>query len=378
MDWRSTFRSAEFLLALAFAAVSVPAQCCLGAQDVTSEDVTGSFRVVAKSLEGTGHGVHGPYRYEFQVEQRVGEDEWRPLGSFRREFLTREHFAMELHVSPTGNGFLLETSIDPRIVFFGVDGAELVVHDAPSALTVGPRGDLRVDGGGKLDLIGRFVLREDVSGARWDTTRADVFLPLAAVVGPQQRREPPSWRWRTVEPHDERFAVDSEQPEWLARMLHWSPAQGEREAETVEFQLRRVVEEVGEARQDAVTQLIDLGLSARAGLRDLDATLARLEIDDVSSGAREALESLGALIERRVGGHDHPWRHLRLLAALRQHPDQGLAASSAARLARILPVDAPRDREEQRAWIHAHGEALRWDVESHRYLIGGAGSRRGG
>lgn len=378
MDWRSTFRSAEVLLVLVCATVYVPAQCCLGAQDVTSEDVTGSFRVVAKSLEGTGHGIHGPYRYEFRFERHVGDGEWQGLGSFRREFLNREHFAMELHVSPTGNGFLLETSIDPRIVFYGVDGAELVIHDAPPALAVGPRGGLRVDGGGKLDLIGRFVLREDVSGARWDTSRADVFLPLAAVVGPQQRREPPSWRWRTVEAHDARFATDAEQAEWLARMLHWSPGQGEREAETVEFQLRRVVEEVGEARQDAVTQLIDLGLSARAALRDLDTTLAAMEVGDVSSGAREALESLRALIERRVGGHEHPWRHLRLLAALRQHPDQGLAASSAARLARILPTDAPRERDEQRAWIHAHGAELRWDGERNRYLIGGDDSRRGG
>ncbi|MBK9386154.1 MAG: hypothetical protein IPN34_15180 [Planctomycetes bacterium] len=106
---------------------SARAQCCLGAQNVSAISANGRFRVQAISVVGTGIQHHGPYVYRLRMEAR-SEGSWRELGVFDLRWETREHFGLELYVSSTGNGVLIDMSGSPNLEFRTARGELVASH----------------------------------------------------------------------------------------------------------------------------------------------------------------------------------------------------------------------------------------------------------
>src|SRR5262245_28284159 len=164
-------------LAAAFACcVPLAAQCCLGAQNVTATSCDGRFRVEAISRTGTGPTSHGPYCFAFHT-LRVGADgKAEPIGAFERSWDTHADFTMQVYVSPTGNGFLLSTSLEEDLLFLSPAGTELRRVHCTHGEGVWPHNHLTTD---PLALL---VISD--GGSR----RTQLWLPLCQLLGPEEQR----------------------------------------------------------------------------------------------------------------------------------------------------------------------------------------------
>lgn len=335
-------------LVVSFAAALAPAaaQCCLGAQDCHEQSVGGEFHVDARSTLGTGPHVHGPYTFEFVTWRTTTDGRREELGRFERTWDTRAHFSMRVFVSPTGNGFLLDTSLAQDLLFLAPDGSELRRVRGAAKGSVWPDATI-VD-----------PLRLRVFAA-WDGHgghRSQLWLPLAMMVGSEEiqggrgRGEASTWRVHDGAPC---WPVDRGERDRLRLALHWSPAQGEREAAAAGAALDAWLATSSAATEDAV---VAFGLSAMAVLR------ARIAAEPASA---PRLQPLLARIRSDLCGHDEPWRDLALLAAMLGHPDAELAADARSQLQRVLPAGVPTTAE----WVGAHRRELVWDHTAHRHAL---------
>lgn len=324
---------------------SLAAQCCRGAQDEEALSENGVYRVLASSLTGTGHRVHGPYHYEFAFQVLGDNGEWRTVSTFERRWDNKRHFAMSMLVSPTGNGFLLQTSLEPALVLYGREGRRLREVRGRPGMRVGLEGR-------ETGLYRTVRALEDRDGKRWQTRKASLFVPMGSAVGAELRREP-GGAWQEAPAEDRVFPPDVEAESWLRRMLHWEERIGERQAAEAEAALRPWIS----GEEDVLEKLTDLGLSARPVLEAALAETRGAELDRV----REAL----AALELRSAGHPAPHRNLELLCALLEHPDEQLAATARSRLLRILPEGVSPDL----GWVREHRGRLRWDGESGSYRL---------
>lgn len=326
MSIRVASVSAILLVSLAYSAVPTFAQCCLGAQNSVTNSHDGRYRVEATSLTGTGHAVHGPYKFRFRTLRLNGEGEMEEIGIFEREWDTRNHFSMTICVSPTGNGFALSSSLEAPVHFFAPDGTILSSIDNHESQTI----HWVRDGHPRLEykLAGR---------TSFGYRTSKLWLPLFHIVGPESKwvsREKPSV---IVEENLGFETVSTEELRWLMRMLRWRPEQGVRETS----QVRSLIAESDESG------LIALGLSA---LPTVEARLVMTEHPDLRRVQRE--------IVRRLCGHRDAWRNLDLFVALLEHPNEELRACAQTQLRALLPNGEPTAE-----WINEHRPKLRWDPE---------------
>ena len=299
---------------LALLAAASPAQCCLGAQDAEVDSPGGRYRVEAISQTGTGHAAHGPYRFLFRTLRFGLDGEPELIGEFERAWDSRAHFSMQIAVSPTGNGFLLGSSLEQGLRFFAPDGTVLCEIPCRHDQSLWP------DRTGSTPLHRMLYSSTRNAAAR----RTWMWLPLCHVTGPELRRVRVSRRtvkWQPVEGPSRWQPFADDDKRWLMRMLTWSPARGESERLLAERWLALL--EVDCKREAASARLVDLGLSAAPVLR------AALE-DDAELEA--VVQPILATIRARLCGHEQPHRHRELLTALLQHPDADLRATARGRL----------------------------------------------
>ena len=324
------------LTALLLALAAEP-QCCLGATNTEAAAPGGRYTAKAESLTGIGIHAHGPYRYRFTGAAA------RPI-DFELAWDNTKHFWMGLHVSPTGNGFLLETSLQDALVAYGPDGSELW-RITPAEGETWLHLDTISDDGLFLDV----QAYADVEGDRWVARQARVFLPLGLAVGQELHRPPRRHApWEAVPAQDRRFPVDLARQDWLARAVRWSEAQGQREAAQVEGLLGQL--EGTEDPAPIVARLVELGSSTRLVLAERELSEAAVAVED---GLRRA-----------SAGHRWPHRDLDLLLALLAFPEGELATVAWERLSAILPEGTDVDE----AQIRARRDAWRWDSALDRYV----------
>ena len=322
------------------------AQCCLGAQDCEHVAANHRYRVRAKSQTGTGPQAHGPYRFAFAYEERDADGSWRELGSFERSWDTDAHFSMTVCASPTGNGFLLSTSMDDTVVLLSRDGRTL--RDL--------RGDKdRADVALWTPEHRSPYLVGQVDG---QDLRAQLFVPFAEAI--HERCWSQTDRDYTEQPKQRVFDVRDEERRFRVAMLTWSDAQALAEAPRVTAAIAQVGSADAQERDRGRAALVALGMSARMPLAN--AILAAQGDNDDALRAR--LVPVRDRIDQLACGHDAPHRNLDLLSALLTHSDEELRLTAAGQLRRILP----RDAEPNAEWLKAHAASLQWDATTKTYV----------
>ncbi|MFO1053810.1 MAG: hypothetical protein U1F36_16460 [Planctomycetota bacterium] len=334
------------LLALASRTI-LTAQCCLGEQDVVAQSANGRFQVEALARNGVGPQAHGPYRHLFRFCER-GDDGTFCVerGRFELGFDTKAHFNMELWVSPSGNGVVVEGPQGGPLVLYARDGTKLAVVGSPdSAIHVR---SASADG---------HILEctETNAGNSKVLRRFHVFLPLGEPLGDE--RIPPVGQavvdpsaWTAPQGSEVHFPRDDAREIWLARMLDHSRVRTERDASEVARRIAELGSEQ-EGRADAATaRLFELGFSATRALT------AAGEGDGIATVRARAHDLLGR-IRRASAGHSEPWRDLDLLRALTHHPDASLATAARVRLRRILPDG-----------VDPQASGLVWDEDGERFV----------
>ncbi len=337
-------RRAFLLLCLMADAAS--AQCCLGAQDGEHTSANGLYRVRATSQTGTGPQAHGPYRFAFAYEERDVDGTWRELGSFERSWDTDAHFSMTVCASPTGNGFLLSTSMDDTVVLLSRDGRTLR--------------DLRGDKERADIALWTPEHRSPYLVAQVDglDLRAQLFVPFAEAI--HERCWSQTDRDYTATPEQRVFAIGDEQRRFWLAMLCWSEAQARDQEPRARAAISQASSANAEERERGRAALVQLGMSARMPLAN--AILAAQGDNDDELRAR--LVPVRDRIDQLACGHDAPHRNLDLLAALLTHPDEELRTVAAGQLRRILPDGSSPTAD----WIQRRRESLRWDAASDRFL----------
>jgi len=316
-------RLAKTALWLSLLIAPLQAQCCVGAQDQSALSSNGRYRVVAKSLTGTGPGSHGPYHFRFTT-YRVGNDDKKDteLGTFDRHWDSRAHFHMEVIVSPTGNGFVLGCPMQEAVQFCAPDGRVLREMNGAFGQQVDSYDHLRKKT--KWQKHSVRLLAKANSGRQ-----AELWLPLAHIVGPELQAQP--WhrgKALTYAPIAKNAKplwppLAAAEKRWLMSMLTWSPARGEHEKVAVQHALKTLL--VEPLHRGSREPLIELGLSALPLVR---AQIAHAKNDD----CRAALQAVIAGIDARLCGHKEPWRNRELLAAVADHPDVDLRNCARGRL----------------------------------------------
>ena len=323
--------SAMVLVGVGFSPSRSFGQCCFGAQNSVSESYDGRFRVEATSLTGTGHHIHGPYKFRFRALQVDPSGETEELGVFERAWATDKHFIMSVFVSPTGNGFALSTSLEQPIHFFAPDGTILATIDGQKSeeISCGSKGQPALEY--KLRGRTRFGLRS-----------TKLWLPLFHITGPESEwtyDRPPKV---IVDKANIGFEpVPPSEIFWLIRMLQWRPELGRREAILAKELIAKKDEK----------DLVSLGLSA---LSHLEVTLATTTQPELWRAQRE--------IVRRLCGHRDPWRNLNLLVALLEHPNEELRECALNNLRALLPKGEPSAQ-----WVNKNQQHLQWDSEQNVY-----------
>ena len=333
--------------ALAIATTSAAsAQCCLGAQDSSHTSANGRYRVRATSQTGTGPQAHGPYRFAFAYEERDGDGSWRGLGSFERSWDTDAHFSMTVCASPTGNGFLLSTSMDDTVVLLSRDGRTLR--------------DLRGDKERADIALWTPETRNPYLVAQVDDQdlRAQLFVPFAEAT--HERCWSQTDRDYTATPKQRVFAIGDDQRRFWIAMLTWSDAQARDEEPRARTAIAQASSANAEERERGRAALVALGMSARVPLAN--AILAARGEEGPQLRAR--LVAVRDRIDQLACGHDAPHRNLDLLSALLSHPDEELRLTAAGQLRRILPKDAEPNAE----WLKAHAASLQWDATTETYV----------
>ena len=123
---------------------------------------------------------HGPYSYRFGWTQLGPEGNPLSTNSFDVMFDSTDHFNMNIYVSDTGNGFLLDTELLPHATFYGPDGVIQQRHLKPDRYLdlIAYRGEHT--NGCTLPL--RFPREERGPDAVSTDERDLYFLPLGGVV----------------------------------------------------------------------------------------------------------------------------------------------------------------------------------------------------
>ncbi len=324
--------SAIVLVGVGFSPSRSFGQCCFGAQNSVAESHDGRFRVEATSLTGTGHHIHGPYKFRFHT-LRVGPNgKTKELGVFERKWATDRHFQMSIFVSPTGNGFALSTSLEKPIHFLAPDGIVLATIDGQKSaeISCGRRGHPALE----------FTLR---GRTRFGMRSTKLWLPLFHVTGPESEwtyDRPP--RVITDKANLGFDPVPPKEISWLMQMLQWRPELGSREAIRAKELIAKKDEE----------GLINLGFSALSLVEETLATTARPDLRRVQSE-----------INRRLCGHRNAWRNLNLLVTLLQHPNKELQDCALNNLQALLPEGKPNAE-----WINENQRHLHWDSKRNIYF----------
>lgn len=321
-------RIAKTALWLALLIAPLQAQCCVGAQDQNVLSSNGRYRVVAKSLTGTGPGSHGPYHFRFTT-YRVGEGDQKAieLGAFERHWDSRAHFHMEVIVSPTGNGFVLGCPMQQEVQFFAPDGRMLREINCGFGQHVDSYGHLR-----KKTPWQKHSVRLFAKGH--SSRQTELWIPLAQIVGPELQAQPRQRGKPTTYAPIAKNAkplwppLAAAEKRWLMSMLTWSPARGAHEEVAAHRAMHVLLAEP--LRRSLQAPLIELGLSALPLVRAQQAQVA-------TGDCRAALTAVIAQIEQRLCGHKEPWRNRELLAAVAEHPDVDLRNCARGRL-RALAV----------------------------------------
>jgi hypothetical protein len=168
-------------IAIVIVASIASAQCCRGAQNVSAISANGRYRVLAISIPGTGFEHHGPYFYRLRMEA-LREGHWHEIGVFDMRWGEREHFGLDLFVSSTGNGVLIDANGNPNLEFRTARGELVAAHpravfELESRWTKDPRYLTIVDA--------EYV---PIPGHPQSLTRVPIgrlFLPFGALVGPE-------------------------------------------------------------------------------------------------------------------------------------------------------------------------------------------------
>jgi hypothetical protein len=299
----------EWMLWVAFSLV----QCCGGAESVSAVSKNGRFRVDALAL--VPHS-HGPYPYRYTWSERGPDGRYGESSSFQVTYDSTGHFNMRLFVSPTGNGFLVESSLSkPGLVFFAPSGEKLyTVETVDRSVRLSSDGPLSEDGA-SLRLIEWKSGAPGQPGAVWR-----LFLPMGReTAGVKELLRPP--KTADLKPH-------------LSGLEDDDPEVREKAAEAIRA--------MGPPVMEALTREI-----GRAGSVD----------------ARGRMEEILARIRLKTKDHPHPHRNLLLLASALSHPDEAIATVARERLRAILPRGATLEP----AWVEKHLDRLSWDEEEKRY-----------
>ena len=319
------------LVALLSTAVA-PAQCCIGAYHINATTARGHFRAEARSLGGIGFVVHGPYHFRFELFEHDAKGDWISRGSFEKKFATKAHFNMDVLPSATGNGIFLKGPGEDSFRLFDLQGRQLArIGAEDQRVCVTTRSGIKwpkgrdemhcvVPGDGIIELI----TWDDAGEPSKVVQEGRFFLPLALHLTPAGGRR-----------------ADDERLAWLARMLHWTPELGERQASEVREQLAAID---GPGQIEATQELVDLGLSA---LPAIDVALA-------AEDAPMRLRKVRDRIRERLCGHRAPQDNLALLAGILRTEDSRLVPHARSRLRAILPADTPIEA----GWILDHRHEL--------------------
>ncbi|MDP6929637.1 MAG: hypothetical protein QF412_08050 [Planctomycetota bacterium] len=320
---------------------AAPAQCCIGAYHIDAATARGHFRAEARSLDGVGHAVHGPYHFRFELLERDSRGDWVSRGSFEKKFATKAHFNMDVLPSATGNGVFLKGPGEDSFRLFDLQGRQLARIGAEDQRAYVTRragkqeakgtNQVQVDKGLPAlgDGIVELITWDDSQKPRKVVQEGRFFLPLALHLTPTGG----------LRADDERLA-------WLARMLHWTPELGERQASEVREQLAAID---GPGQIEAAQELVDLGLSA---LPAIDVALA-------AEDAPLRLRKVRDRIREWLCGHRAPQDNLALLAGILQTGDSRLVPHARSRLRAILPADTPIEA----GWILDHRHELLGSVK---------------
>ncbi len=321
------------------------AQCCLGAQDQQHTAVGGRFRATATSLTGTGIGAHGPYRFRFDVEHKTRSGAWAAVGSFERSWDSRAHFHMTIVASQSGNGLLLDCSMEPDVVLLSCTGEELArLPELPGRRAL----NLRLTEQGEVWL-------SSIVDAQ--SRRARLFAPLA-IVEREERRigDPREQRWETADDGERWWPRRGDGWIGLRRAIRWRPELGDSQAPRAAAAIAALTQEDPAAWPQAHALLVELGWSAKAAL----AAAARAQKGPAAGRLRAAHDEIAAC----AFGHNEPWRNLDLLVALANGPDDDLAADALAQWRNVAPPGAPCKLE----WLAEHAAALAWDERTGRHV----------
>lgn len=331
MDFRYP---ALVLVTMLFPRTPAQAQCCLGAQDVIATARNGMVRVEAISLTEKGPSHHGPYRYSLRWSEKIGAA-FHETHRFEVRYDTREHFSMDIYISPAGNGFLLDASISPKIVF----------HD-PTGRVIRrwKRTELMVGWYDPLDETGHFLMLwdpEPVKSLRGQSglnyaRNGELFLPASERVGPELEA-----RLLTLVVPPPRSSEGLEAD--IGHLRHRDVAVRERAAERLR--------------------------AAGAAAVDL---LERFARDEDVDGREVARGLLDELVIRQCGV-ERPWRDVGFLSALLLYPSARVARAATARLSAILSDEVlhecpSRNLRGTAEWFQEHLRQIVWSPEHMRYL----------
>lgn len=305
-----------FLVAGTLTSLAASAQgdpCCFGAQSESAVSKNKRFRVEAIPLEPHSHG---PYRYRYTWFERGLEGSYRDSSSFEVRYDSTNHFQMSLFVSPTGNGFLVWTTISrPSMIFYSRSGERLYsVEAVDPTVSLYPESTASEDGA----TLRVFERGSGVIGRRERDRR--LFLPMGdEAAGVAELLRPPE----AADPKPFFSSLDHDDPD---------------------------------VRERAVLAIEALGVPA---IEALTLELGRTR----SSEASARMEEILANIRQKTKDHAHPHRHLLLLSCALSHPDPAIASVARERLRALLPREATLEA----AWIEAHLEALHWDEDRRCY-----------
>ena len=318
-------------------------QCCLGAQHVDGISPGGRYRVHGESLDGTGIGAHGPYRFRFTGNLRHDGMLSSTL-NFERTWDSKSHFGMTLYVSPSGNGFAIRSSLEDGLTLYGPMGQALWHLESEAKGR-----ELIVDEVSDNGLILTIKQLEEVERARWSTRSGGWFVPLGMWVGEEYGRKPqPGAVWLPVPPEERVFQPDPEREGWIRRAITWNEAKGRADAAQVE-ELLSTIRSSDDAVADA---LVDLGPSTLFALEH------RVRIDADWIFVRDRILA-------KAAGHRWPHKNLDLLLALAAFPEKGLAQAALERLQTIVPKGCPIAA----ASIHTERSKWAWDAEADAYVV---------
>lgn len=333
------FSSSVVLMA---ALARLQAQCCLGARNFEVESRGGEYRVEATSQTGTGIDFHGPYHYRFRFLKRAAGDRYDEESSFDLKWDTREHFGMELFVSPTGNGFAMEFPSE-RLSFYAKDGRK--IFDAE------PGHPVELSDDGYSVILCRRVRMRD--GGSWYVEDSRVFLPLGAPVTNQL----------------------TDQVAWLLQLD--------------EKQVDGAVRDIGAYLHDLNSPDPGLRERGRRGLvscaflsiRPLQQALAQAADGVHRERLREVSLALRGWEDRAEPGS---WHDLSLLLSLRFYPDSLIRRRAGwcvvSLLSPVLKKRCERDGvlveellEQTLEWVRENQSRLRWDAEKSAFVLSEGG-----